>query len=322
MTSLNDLDLRQLEAFATVISAGSVTAAARVLGRSQPAVTRLIQDLEASLGYPLFVRNGPRIHPTEQALKLHQYVEKALLSLEQIRLRAQEIGQAGEKPLMIAATPAMSSGLLPGALAQMALTAGVQILSDSAEQTAHAVITGEADLAISSLPLEHHAVSLHWIGQARCVLALPEADPLAAKAVISLGDLASRPLIAPHNPWRLRRRFDKALAKHRTRPKTIVETNSSANILACVRAGLGIAILEPVTAYGLPVQGVAIRELEIDIPYYFGVVTPLGRAPNERVLALVDALGNVAAAMLPMFQRLAPGEHQRVMQLLNKEKAL
>lgn len=320
MTSLNDLDLRQLEAFSTVISAGSVTAAAKVLSRSQPAVTRLIQDLEASLGYALFVRNGPRIHPTEQALKLHQYVEKALLSLEQIRLRAQEIGQAGEKPLMIAATPAMSSGLLPMALAKLASSPQVQILSDAAEQTAHAVITGEADLGISSLPLEHHAVNLHWIGQSRCVLALHKDDPLAAKAVVSFDDLAGSALIAPHNPWRLRRRFDKALAKQRVRPKTVVETNSSANILACVRAGLGVAILEPVTAYGLPVQDVAIRELDIEIPYYFGVVTPLGRAPDLRVQALVTALSDVAAELLPAFQLLAPGEHQRVMQLLSKEK--
>ncbi|WP_330873452.1 LysR family transcriptional regulator [Rouxiella chamberiensis] len=65
MTSLSDLDLRQLEAFSAVISSGSVTAAAKVLQRSQPAVSRLIQDLENAIGYPLFVRNGPRIHPTE-----------------------------------------------------------------------------------------------------------------------------------------------------------------------------------------------------------------------------------------------------------------
>lgn len=320
MTSLNDLDLRQLEAFSTVISAGSVTAAARILNRSQPAVTRLIQDLEASLGYALFVRNGPRIHPTGQALKLHQYVEKALLSLEQIRLRAQEIGQAGEKPLIIAATPAMSSGLLPAALAKLSLGSMVQIISDSAEQTAHAVITGEADMAISSLPLEHHAVNLHWIGQSRCVLALHQADALAANAVVGFAELANCSLIAPHNPWRLRRRFDKALAKQKVRPTTVVETNSSANILACVRAGLGVAILEPVTAYGLPLQDVVIRQLDVDIPYYFGVVTPLGRAPDTRVLALVEALSEVAAALLPAFQLLAPGEHQRVMQQLTKEK--
>ncbi|MGO7465133.1 LysR family transcriptional regulator, partial [Rhizobium ruizarguesonis] len=52
----NSFDIRQLEAFAAVMSAGSVTGAARLLGRSQPAVTRLIQDLEADSGYALLQR--------------------------------------------------------------------------------------------------------------------------------------------------------------------------------------------------------------------------------------------------------------------------
>jgi len=37
------------------------------------------------------LRNGPRIYPTEQALRLHEYVETALTLLQQIRLRANEI---------------------------------------------------------------------------------------------------------------------------------------------------------------------------------------------------------------------------------------
>lgn len=49
------MDLRQLEAFAAVMSAGSITCAARPLGRSQPALTRLIEDLENSLASACFI---------------------------------------------------------------------------------------------------------------------------------------------------------------------------------------------------------------------------------------------------------------------------
>ncbi|MCE7027575.1 LysR family transcriptional regulator [Jiella avicenniae] len=58
------LDSRQLDAFAAVISIGSVTGAVRTPGRSQPVVPRQSRDLEATLGYSPFDRNGPRIAPS------------------------------------------------------------------------------------------------------------------------------------------------------------------------------------------------------------------------------------------------------------------
>ncbi|MEG3111935.1 LysR family transcriptional regulator [Pantoea sp. T14] len=320
MTTLHDLDLKQLEAFAAVISTGSVTAAAKALNRSQPAVTRLIKELEQSLGYLLFIRNGPRIHPSEEALQLHQYVQKALQSLQQIRLRAEEIGHQQHRPLSIAATPALAAGLLPQALATLDLQNKVQIISESAEQTAHAVITGEADIGLCSLPLEHHAMDLHWIGQSRCVVALRHDDPLAKEPQLTLTCLAGRRLIAPLNPLRLRGRFEKALKKLKVAPHEMIETNSSANILACVRAGLGVAILEPVTAWGIPLEGVTIVPLEEDIPYFFGVITQQNRQLPVAAQALIGALEDAAAALLPAFQRLTAAEHPRVMRWLNSDE--
>lgn len=317
MSNLHDIDFRQLEAFSAVISAGSVTAAAKVLNRSQPVVSRLLQELEQSLGYPLFIRNGPRIHPSEQALQLHQYVQKALLSLQQIRQRAQEIGDQQLRPLHIAATPALSAGLLPQALAMLRLDNKIQIISESAEQTAHAIITGEADIGLSSLPLEHHQVELHWIGQSRCVVALPEEDPLASTSQVAVGDLGGRRIIAPWSPQRLRGRFEKALKKNRLPAYETIETNSSANILSCVRAGLGVAILEPVTAWGMPLEGVVIRPLDEEIPYYFGVITPVSRQISPTTQSLIDALSAAASQLLPGFQCLPASDHPEVMRIIN-----
>lgn len=319
MVILNDLDLRQLEAFSAVISAGSITAAAKVLGRSQPVVTRQIQELEQALGYSLFIRNGPRIHPSGEALQLYQYVQKALLSLQQVRQRAQEISLQQHPPLTIAATPALAAGLLPQALAALGLENKIQILSESAEQTAHAVITGSADLGLCSLPLEHHALELHWIGQSNCVVALSDADPLATESELQLSQLSGRRFIVPWSPQRLRGRYEKALKKAKASLAETIETNSSANILACVRAGLGVAILEPVTAWSMSGTGVAIRPLQETIPYFFGVTTPQGRHTSAPIQALIEAIAAAAERLLPHFQRLSPGEHQRVMRLINQD---
>ena len=93
------MELRQLEAFAAVMSTGSVTAAGRLLGRSQPAISRLLQELEAEIGYALFSRSGPRVTPTEQGFLLYEDVERALAGMRQIRERAGEIARPGPAPL-------------------------------------------------------------------------------------------------------------------------------------------------------------------------------------------------------------------------------
>ncbi len=55
------MNLKQLEAFKLVMQLGSTTAAAEQLGLSQSAISRLLMQLESSLGLPLFVRTTGRL---------------------------------------------------------------------------------------------------------------------------------------------------------------------------------------------------------------------------------------------------------------------
>ena len=66
------LNPRQIEAFRTVVVTGGVTAAAKALNVTQPAVTRLIHDLQYALGLTLFVKRGSRLVPTNEALSLYR----------------------------------------------------------------------------------------------------------------------------------------------------------------------------------------------------------------------------------------------------------
>ncbi|MPT40849.1 MAG: LysR family transcriptional regulator [Achromobacter sp.] len=317
------MELRQLEAFAAVMSTGSVTAAGRLLGRSQPAISRLLQELEAEIGYPLFARSGPRVTPTEQGFLLYDDVERALTSLQQIRGRAEEIARGQAQPLLMAATSALAAGLVPDALKRIETRIGaarVQLRSASPEQVVHAVLSGAAQLGATSLPLEHRGLTVHWIGQAPCVAALPEDDPVAQQAVVPVSALAGRRLITMANPFRLRRRLDAALAPNGQMPGTL-ETNSSVNALAAVRAGLGVSVLEPITAYGAPMAGVAIRPIDLDIPFFFGVITPQSQTLTPACQAMADALAQAAADLLPSFVLHDACEHSALLQSIYGDDA-
>lgn len=307
------MELRQLEAFAAVMSTGSVTAAGRLLGRSQPAISRLLQELEAEIGYALFARSGPRVTPTEQGFLLYDDVERALSSLRQIRDRAEEIARGQAQPLLLAATSALAAGLVPDALKRIEAQAGntrVQLRSASPERVVHAVLSGAAQLGATSLPLEHRGLTVHWIGQAPCVVALPENDPAARHEVVPVAELAGRRVITMANPYRLRRRLDAALGH----AAGAIETNSSVNALAAVRAGLGVSVLEPITAYGAPMAGVAIRPIDLDIPFFFGVITSQSQPLTPACQAMADALAQAAAQLLPGFVRHDACQHGALLQ--------
>ena len=79
------LNLRQIEVFRAVMMAGSVTAAARTLRISQPAVSRLLRYTEDRLAAPLFSRVKGRIYPTAQARVLYEEVEKVYKGLDSVQ---------------------------------------------------------------------------------------------------------------------------------------------------------------------------------------------------------------------------------------------
>ena len=110
------------------------------------------------------------------------------------------------------------------------------------------------------------------------MVALPDNDPLAAHEVVPVSALAGRRLITMANPYRLRRRLDAALAANAPAAGTIETTRPSTRWPPC--AGLGVSVLEPVTAYGTPMPGVAIRSIDLDIPFFFGVITPQANSPR------------------------------------------
>ncbi|WP_176733496.1 LysR family transcriptional regulator [Bosea sp. BIWAKO-01] len=298
------MDLRQLEAFAAVMSAGSITGAARLLGRSQPALTRLIQDLESSLGFDLLHRAGPRVTTTEKGLRFYQEVEPVMAWLRQLRERADAIAVDRPRSLSIASIASFAVGMLPAALQRLDATGlpeQVHIRTSIAEQVVHNVSTQVSEIGITSLPVDHPALEIHWIGEAPCVAAVAADDPLAQADRIPLSALSGRRLITMANPFRWRRRVDLALRQRGVTPSSILDTNTSNTAIMSARAGLGIAIVEPVIAYGMPVKGVAILPIDASISFLWAVVTPNGRPLTALVSGLIDGLADISRETIPGF---------------------
>lgn len=127
---------------------GSLSAAARKLGASQPTIGRHIEELETSLGAVLFDRTGRGLNPTPLAQQMLNSVRGAKSALAEAHLMASGNAQLLEGTVRITASQVLSHHILPQILKkarQTYPTIQLEIVpSDSAEN----LLLREADIAI------------------------------------------------------------------------------------------------------------------------------------------------------------------------------
>lgn len=111
------IDPRHLEQLAAIIEAGTLQQAATSIGTSQPALSRMLSNLEARIGMPLFERNTRPLTPTAIGLELAQQGR----SIRNARLRATEILDLGSRGyfgvLKLGAPPFLCKNLISEAIA-------------------------------------------------------------------------------------------------------------------------------------------------------------------------------------------------------------
>ncbi len=113
------MNVRQLEAFRATIETGSITAAAELLHVSQPSVSRLIADLERSVGFPLFLRAGRGLTATVEARRFYKAVESMFVGVGRLRELAEAIKTTADGAVSVGVIPSLSQSILPDAVAHM-----------------------------------------------------------------------------------------------------------------------------------------------------------------------------------------------------------
>ena len=182
---MRGLNPRQIEAFRAVVLTGGVGAAATLINVTQPAVSRLIRDLQHHLGLTLFERRGTGLIPTSEALSLYAEVERAFVGLERIAETATELRTRRAGYLRIAALPALANGFLPRFVGRF-LAERPKLNIVLSGLVSHAVVTavaqGQCDLGFAESSIEHAAVQLEHMPTAPYVAVLPQGHRLARKA--------------------------------------------------------------------------------------------------------------------------------------------
>jgi len=85
------------------------------------------------------------------------------------------------------------------------------------------------------------------------------------------------------------------------------------------RAGLGIALVDPFTARGVPVEGVVVRPIGCHIPFFFGLIPAFASPLSDVARALIDEIARSAQRLLPQMLMHEAAAHDALLQSIYAE---
>ncbi len=278
-----------------VIEAGTVSRAAEILRISQPAASKLIQDLEADTGLQLFERESGRLVPTGRGMRLYEEVERIFGGVHQLARAVDTIRREEHGHLLLGAMPALSGPFITRAIASFRERhpdVFISIEARSSQFLTEAVLLRRLDLALVISGLEHSSVQVDRVKCPPAVVALPLGHRLSDKSALSPIDLKDEPFIAFAPTGTMRRKVDEAFERFGLRPKIVIEATTAPNVAEMVAAGLGVTVTDPL-ALEYVAGRIAARPFTPVIEFDYVLIRPV-RARNSNLVA--DLVEEVHAA--------------------------
>jgi DNA-binding transcriptional LysR family regulator len=240
--------------------------AARKIGISQPMLTKNIQDLEALLGGPLFIRDRKHVHLTDAG---RAFVEQARLSLlysERAVQAARSVMREVDVPLYIGKSPYTDPFLITTLLSlrlPLFPKLKIELVSQYSVELAHELMAGAIDLAIATEPPDSPSLTRVKVTEAPFYIAMSKHHDLATSRQISLSMLHGHKWILferrLHPPV-----YDKVLRCAETQssaPKSIGHVTAPEEAFPFVADGSAVAFVVKAGALLLARNGVTVRPL-------------------------------------------------------------
>ncbi len=236
--------------------------------------------------------------PTVQGLRLFEEVQRSYYGLDRIVNAAAGIRQFQQAQLSIVCLPVFSQSLLP---------AVCRPFIERYPEVSFSVIPQESPLLEEWLSAQRHDLGLTETtltpaGTERVTLmtlnevcVLPAGHPLLAKDPLTPQDFAGQNFISLSSTDSYRHLLDALFAEQGVERRMVMETHSAASVCAMVRAGVGVSIVNPLTALDYAGNGVHVRSFSIDVPFTVSLIRPLHRPSSALVTAFIDHLHQQAA---------------------------
>ena len=280
---------------------GSFTAAARLLGYSQPAISRQVAAMEAAAGYPLFIREPRGVRVSAAGAVVVGHAGRILAGVDALQQDLAALGDRLAGRVKLGLFPAAMAVLAPRALALLrGEHPGLQVsLSEGSTPSLLRQLTA-GRLAVAVIGVGAGLPGYDLDGLTRQVVlaghlrvAVPHGHRLATAAVVPVAELAGETWIAGDDAG-----GDPQFGAWPTLANPVIAYTSRSwpARFGLVAAGLGICLVPEVAALSVPAD---VATVGVDDPGWPGRVTVAvaRHRPSAEAAAVMDALREAGAGI-------------------------
>jgi len=274
------MNLRQIEVFRAIMLCRSITDAARMLGASQPTLTKVLRHAEDQLGFKLFRRERGRLQSTEEAQLLYADADRIYRELQSLQRLSTDLREGTGGLLRVGATASLALSVVPEALEQYRRELpGVRIMAHllAGEEIAEMIVAHQLDVGVSVAPIDVPAARTETIHRAEMVCIVPENHPLAALDVVTPRDIVDHTLISYSGATPVGQMIEAAFRDAGMHRRVDIEVSLSPLACSLVQRGVGVALVDGfVPRLALP--GIVARKFRPQTTQQIVLVTPLTRS--------------------------------------------
>jgi LysR family hydrogen peroxide-inducible transcriptional activator len=242
------MEISQLRYVVAIADTGNFTRAAERCHVTQPSLSQQVINLEREVGHKLFHRLGRKAVVTEAGAV---FVERARRIVFEVENAAKELSDhpALDRRITVGALPTIAPYLLVP-LIETCRTAHPNLLihvrEDFRSDLVRAVIEGDLDLAIVTLPVKDPRLSIEPLMTEPLLLVVGKSHPFASRTEISISEVADETFITMGDSSTLAGQIRSFFGDHNFIPKVGYRCAQVATLKAFVGMGLGISILPQV----------------------------------------------------------------------------
>ncbi|GLK75250.1 transcriptional regulator [Methylopila jiangsuensis] len=300
---IRSLTLKQLRALAEVADTGSVSAAARRLSVTPPAVTMQVQLLEAALGLPLLDRTGEKFRPTDAGREVAVAAARIEAALRDCvaALEAMKGLDGGRVAVAIISTAKYFAPMALGVFARAHPNVDVSLTIGNRAEVIALLRSDAVDVAIMGRPPEDLETEQVVIGDHPHVVIAPPDHPLAGRGPLPPQALTGHTFLMREQGSGTRGLMERLFGEEGVRPKAGMEIGSNETIKQAVIAGLGLAFISAHTVAAEVAQG-RLAQLDVvglPIMRQWYVVRRAGKRLTPPAAAMNAFLSERGAEFLP-----------------------